>query len=95
MYVHLVSMCLSITIWVSPSRVGLDKEKKSTRECIPERATMSVCERPRFWKVEMRVGTVEFGEGKPFVAACLLAVLLSLLPTFTSQLGPPDFKNPI
>lgn len=56
---------------------------------------MSVCERPRFWKVEMRVGTVEFGEGKPFVAACLLAVLLSFLPTCTSQLGPPDFKIPI
>lgn len=56
---------------------------------------MSVCERPRFWKVDIRVGTVEFGEGKPFVAACLLAVLLSFLPTSTSQLGPPDFKNPI
>lgn len=38
----------------------------------------------------MRVGTVEFGEGKLVVAACLLAVLLSFLPTSTSQFGPPD-----
>lgn len=54
---------------------------------------MSVCERPSFWKIEMRVGTVEFGDGKLVVAACLLAVLLSFLPTSTSQFGPPDLKK--
>ena len=59
---------------------------------LPERATISLSERPTFSNLATRVATVEFGPGMLLFAASLLALKLSLLPVWTSQLGPPDCK---
>lgn len=47
---------------------------------LPERATISLSERPTFSNLATRVATVEFGPGMLLFAASLLALKLSLLP---------------
>ena len=61
---------------------------------VPDKATMSVVERPLTWNVEIRTPRLEMGEGKKpvLLAAEKLAVFESLLPTLTSQLGPPSYN---
>jgi hypothetical protein len=53
---------------------------------------MSVVERPLVWNPEIRTLREEAGEGKSpvLLASKKLAVLASLLPSLTSQLGPPS-----
>lgn len=46
--------------------------------------------RPRFWKLDTKVGTSELGPGMLLLAAVLLALMLSFLPISTSHVGPPD-----
>lgn len=62
-------------------------------EKLPERATRSLVESPRLLKREIRRLRSEVGGGIPLLAADRLAVLESLLPSFTSQLGPPSYTN--
>lgn len=52
---------------------------------IPDKATKSLVERPRELKREMSRERLEVGGGMPLLAAERLAVLASLLPSFTSQ----------
>jgi hypothetical protein len=59
---------------------------------IPDKATMSLAERPLALNLLMRFARVEVGGGMtPLLASEKLAVLESLLPTLTSQLGPPSY----
>ena len=61
---------------------------------IPDKATMSLAESPRAANLEMRLLRAEVGGGiTPLLAIEKLAVLESLLPSFTSQRGPPSFKH--
>jgi len=57
----------------------------------PDKATISFVERPTALKLEMRRLRLEVGVGMLLLAAPWLAVLASLLPSFTSQLGPPSY----
>lgn len=57
----------------------------------PAKATISFVERPTALKLEMRRLRLEVGVGMLLLAAPWLAVLASLLPNFTSQLGPPSY----
>jgi hypothetical protein len=57
---------------------------------LPERATMSLAERPTLVNFCTRVATPEVGAGRLLLAAWRLAVRLSFRPTSTCQLGPPD-----
>lgn len=59
---------------------------------VPESATMSFKLRFTFWNLATRFPMVEFGPGMMLFASALLAVKLSFLPIWTSQLGPPDCK---
>jgi len=59
---------------------------------VPDKATKSVVERPAFSKLDIRSVRFEAGEGRLLLAAAWLAVLASLLPSFTFQLGPPSCK---
>lgn len=60
----------------------------------PDKATISLAERPLFWNLVMRLLRVAVGGGiTPLLAADRLAVLESLLPSFTFQFGPPSCKN--
>jgi len=58
--------------------------------CVPDSATKSLGESPRELNLEMSWLTFEVGGGMPLLAADWLAVLESLLPSFTFQLGPPS-----
>lgn len=69
-----------------------EKIKGKRKKNLPERATISLRERPRFWNLVTKVATVEFGPGMLFCAADLLALMLSPLPNSTFQKGPPDYK---
>jgi hypothetical protein len=51
---------------------------------------MSFWERPCAAKSEVRLARPDVGGGMLLLAPLKLAVLESLLPTFTSQLGPPS-----
>jgi hypothetical protein len=62
------------------------------REIKPDRATMSLVERPTLLKKEMSWFRLEVGGGRLLLAAAWLAVLASLLPSFTYQSGPPSCK---
>eukprot|EP00268_Persea_americana_P064092 TRINITY_DN8396_c0_g1_i1.p2 TRINITY_DN8396_c0_g1~~TRINITY_DN8396_c0_g1_i1.p2 ORF type:complete len:177 (+),score=22.35 TRINITY_DN8396_c0_g1_i1:670-1200(+) len=55
----------------------------------PDRATMSLAERPLELKLEISLLRLEVGAGMLVFAADRLAVLASLLPNFTFQVGPP------
>lgn len=57
--------------------------------CPPERATKSVLESPRALNLELSWFKVEVGPGISLLAWDWLAVVASLLPNFTFQLGPP------
>jgi len=57
---------------------------------VPESATMSLVERPCAANLEMRFWRLEVGGGMLLLAKVLLAVLESLLPSFTVQFGPPS-----
>jgi len=70
-----------------------EKGEKSKSEILPDKATMSLAESPWALKVEIRVVRLDVGAGiTPVFAAVKLAVLESLLPTFTFQKGPPSYK---
>lgn len=56
---------------------------------------MSVVERPRELNLEISWVKLEVGGGMPLLAADWLAVLASLLPSLTFQLGPPSYINNI
>lgn len=60
------------------------------KEKRPDRATRSLVESPRAPNLEVRALRFEVGGGMPLFAADRLAVLASLLPSFTFQLGPPS-----
>lgn len=51
---------------------------------------MSLAESPRALNLERRALRLEVGGGMPLFAAALLAVVASLLPSVTLQLGPPS-----
>ena len=57
---------------------------------VPESATISFAERPWLLKLEMRFWRLKEGPGMLLFAPEKLAVVESLLPSFTSQLGPPS-----
>lgn len=59
----------------------------------PDKATMSLVESPRALNLEISLFKLEVGGGMLLLAAAWLAVLASLLPSFTSQLGPPSYKT--
>lgn len=52
---------------------------------------MSFVERPTALKLEMRRLRLDVRVGMLLLAGAWLAVLASLLPSFTSQLGPPSY----
>ena len=54
---------------------------------------MSLVERPLAENLEMRLLSDEVGGGICLLALDMLALLESLLPSFTSQLGPPSCKT--
>lgn len=54
---------------------------------------MSLGERPRRLKRSTSALTSELGPGMFLLAADLLAVKLSLLPSSTSHVGPPDWSR--
>ena len=60
---------------------------------LPERATMFLNESPCTAKLETRALRLKVGGGRNVLAAVLLAVSESLLPSSTSQLGPPNCKR--
>lgn len=74
------------------SNMHVDFSWKMGRE-LPERATMSLGERPTFWNLFMSVATSDVGPGMFLFAASLLADKLSLLPVWTSHAGPPDYST--
>lgn len=52
---------------------------------------MSLAERPTALNLVIRLSRVDVGGGRtPLLAASRLAVLASLLPSLTAQLGPPS-----
>lgn len=53
---------------------------------------MSLVESPKLLNLEMSWFRLEVGGGMLLLAAAWLAVLASLLPSFTFQLGPPSCK---
>ena len=55
---------------------------------IPDSATKSLVESPRALNLEISWLRFEVGLGMPLLAADWLAVLESLLPSFTSHVGP-------
>jgi hypothetical protein len=57
---------------------------------VPESATMSFWESPCAAKREVRLERPDVGGGMLLLAPLKLAVVESLLPTFTSQFGPPS-----
>lgn len=57
---------------------------------IPERATISLAVKPLFEKEEIRPVRFKVGAGILLFAALKLAVVESLLPSKTVQLGPPS-----
>ena len=57
---------------------------------IPESATMSFWESPLAAKREVRFASPDVGAGMSLLAPLKLAVVESLRPVFTSQLGPPS-----
>lgn len=57
---------------------------------LPERATISLALKPCLEKEDMSWLRVEFGPGRLLLAALILAVVESLLPNRTFQLGPPS-----
>lgn len=66
-------------------------EKESVCEIlVPDSATKSLEESPRELNLEMSWLRFEVGRGMPLLAADWLAVLESLLPSFTFQVGPPS-----
>lgn len=60
---------------------------------IPDKATKSRGERPFALNRSIRASRVEVGGGMAPLTAAKLAVWESLLPNFTSQLGPPSYNN--
>lgn len=60
---------------------------------LPDKATKSFRERPLVLNRLIRVARVEVGGGIAPMTSEKRAVLESLLPNFTFQLGPPNFKN--
>lgn len=60
---------------------------------VPDKATKSRGERPFVLNRLIRVSRVEVGGGIAPVTSEKLAVLESLLPNFTFQLGPPSYNN--
>jgi hypothetical protein len=60
---------------------------------LPERATMFLNESPCTAKLETRALRLKVGEGINVLAAVLLAVSESLLPSPTFQEGPPNYKR--
>lgn len=59
----------------------------------PDRATISVADKPLLAKLDMRVLMFEKGDGMSELAALRFAVNESRLPNFTLQLGPPNCKS--
>jgi len=57
---------------------------------VPDKATMSLVESPTALNFEMSWLRFEVGGGMALLAADWLAVLASLLPSLTSQVGPPS-----
>ena len=57
---------------------------------IPERATSSLAEKPWFAKEAIRALRLKLGPGRSLLAALKFAVVESLLPNETVQLGPPS-----
>lgn len=57
---------------------------------VPDSATKSLVESPRVLNLDISWLRFEVGLGMPLLAADWLAVLESLLPSFTSQVGPPS-----
>lgn len=55
----------------------------------PDKATISLVDRPRALNLEMSWFKLEVGRGMLLLAAAWLAVLASLLPSLTSHSGPP------
>jgi hypothetical protein len=60
---------------------------------IPDNATKSLVERPTALNIEVSVLRLEDGAGMAVLAADWLAVLASLLPSFTFQVGPPSYHE--
>lgn len=57
---------------------------------VPDSATKSLVESPRVLNLDISWLRFEVGLGMSLLAADWLAVLESLLPSFTSQVGPPS-----
>ena len=55
---------------------------------VPDSATKSLVESPRVLNLDISWLRFEVGLGMPLLAADWLAVLASLLPSFTSHVGP-------
>ena len=62
---------------------------------IPERATISLALKPLFEKEEMIPLRFKVGAGMSLLAVLKLAVVESLLPNWTVQLGPPNWNKSI
>jgi hypothetical protein len=60
---------------------------------IPDNATKSLEERPTALNIEVSVLRLEVGAGMAVLAADWLAVLASLLPSFTFHVGPPSYHE--
>jgi hypothetical protein len=60
---------------------------------VPERATMSFCERPCAAKRDVRLASPDVGGGMLLLAPLKLAVVESRRPTFTFQFGPPSYHG--
>lgn len=56
---------------------------------LPDKATRSVESRPTLPNLRLSCVTSSKGLGSPSIAPCKFALLLSLLPSCTSQHGPP------
>lgn len=58
----------------------------------PDRATISLAVKPLLAKAEIRPLRFNAGDGMLEMAAALLAVVESLLPNWTTQVGPPSWS---
>lgn len=72
--------------------IDLIKTKRGSigQKVKPESAIMSASESPFLAKAAVRLARDEVGGGICLFAFAKLAVLESLLPSFTSQFGPPN-----
>jgi hypothetical protein len=70
-------------------KVFLSKASYVGYRCQPDNATMSLAVRPFCWKREISLPRSSKKAGSSVMAKAGLAVVESLLPSFTAQDGPP------